>query len=268
MQYVYIEDVIFSSLIIDYLLITLTLCMTQSRIGFWQKVAGSVLALTCSILLSILDIHHVFLIFIKLLIGIAVSIICTERFFFKDILIFYIVFISFTFLMGGAVSAMQILFSVSISPLVAMIFIFIISILIQRVIHRFYYSRTISQFSYYIKLRHGQRTLTIKAYLDSGNLAVDTLTSSPIVILDFDTFSKLLDISIVDYLSRSIKNKLNGRYIHINGVNSSTEIFVTKVDEIYIIKRGRPVKIEALVGLSLTSHFVGNHHALLSPLIL
>lgn len=268
MQYVYIEDTVFSSFIIDYLLISLSINMTQNKIKFWQKVAGSVFSVTCSIVMSIVDIHNVFLIFIKLFIGIGVSIICVERFCRKELCIFYIVFILFSFLMSGALSVMQALFFLPISPLIAMTFIFIFSIIIKRLIKRFYYSRRINQFSYYIKIRQGERTLNIKAYLDSGNLAIDPLTSSPIVILDFDTFSRLFNISIVDYLSRSIKDRLRGRYIHINGINSSNEMFVVKVDEMYILKQGSLVKIDALVGLSLTSHFASNHHALLSPLIL
>lgn len=256
-----------SSLIIDYLLIALTLHMMNGKIPFLQKFLASSMATAFSLLISVLNIADTFLVFIKLILGLIISVICTPIFKLKQLLLFYITFLSFTFLMGGVVFATQCIFSVSISPFVAILIIFAVFVLTKNAIKKFYHTQKLSTFSYDIKIKYKDKSQIVRAYLDSGNLFKDTATSKPIIILDFETFSKCFDVSLLDYLTRNIPDSLSSKYIDIATVGNSSKLLVVDIDDLYLLNGEESVKLSALIGVSLSSHFADGYHALISPLM-
>ena len=88
-------------------------------------------------------------------------------------------------------------------------------------------------------------------FLDSGNLLVDPLTQSPVILINFKVFHNLFkDLDVVDVLTRS--HKLNSikmaHYINFNTLNNEDKILVFQVDR---IKMGDKYFENPILGLSL-----------------
>ena len=98
---VYIEDAVFNTLVINFIILYLTLFSLRQKIKFFKVLFSALLGCLISVLLTFCNFQDVALIFIKLLTGVLMCVLSIEKFSFKTLTLFFIVFVSFTFLMGG-----------------------------------------------------------------------------------------------------------------------------------------------------------------------
>ena len=205
-----------------------------------------------------------------------------EKFSFKTLTLFFIVFVSFTFLMGGfcffiiylfggqVYSLQNMNYNLPVSLGVIFAFLGIYIYLLIKAIQIFYKKQKLSSFCYNLILTINKTKLKIKAYLDSGNLLQDSSTGLPIIIISFNTLNKFFkpSISIIDFLTNRLDNNIKGRYINVCTVNSKGKMFVFEAEEVLIKKeKGQAQKINALIGVSSINIKGENFEALLNPLV-
>ena len=205
-----------------------------------------------------------------------------EKFSFKTLILFFIVFVSFTFLMGGfcffiiylfggevySVQSMTYNLPVSLGLIFALLGIYIY--LLIKAIQIFYKKQKLSTFCYNLILTINKTKIKINAYLDSGNLLQDSSTGLPIIIINFNTLNKFFkpSISIIDFLTNKLDKNIKGRYINVSTINSSGKIFVFEAEEVLIKnENGQSKKINALIGVSSINIKGENFEALLNPLV-
>lgn len=209
------------------------------------------------------------------------SIIVIKDFSFNKIFLFFLVFLSFTFLLGGFCFFIIYLFGGEIYSLQTMSYnlpinLKIIFVLLAiyvffliKVIQIFYKKQKIDCFHYQIEINCNNKTVKLKAYLDTGNLIQDNVTGLPIIIVNFSTLCKFFckEISVVDFLTGKLNHKIKGKYISVSSVNSNNKMFVFEPNFVKLKeKNGQVKKLKVLIGVSLMDFKTNSFEALLTPL--
>ncbi len=155
---------------------------------------------------------------------------------FKNLSLIFAVFFLSGFVYGGACFAIKELFGDF--PLFVVAIICLITYLVyyfaQKIIFR---KKKLDNFVYKLKIKDGKNLIEEEGYLDSGNVLYDTITNKPIVLINFDVFSKLYkDISCLAILTKKINSSSikNGHYIKINSIGRGTSMLVFTVDELKV----------------------------------
>lgn len=154
----------------------------------------------------------------------------------KDFVVLFGVFMITTFLFGGGCFALKELIGSYPLYIVALvsIAIYICTYLIIKVVNHY---RRIKNFTYTLTFKDGEKVISEKAYLDSGNMLYDSITKKPIVLINYDVFQKFYkDISLVSILTKKVNSSSikNGHYIKINSVGKGTSILVFTTDEMKV----------------------------------
>ncbi len=268
---IYIEDAIIQNIVINYTLLSISEKAVLQKSKFWKKILASIIGTLFAILITFFKLNAFFEIIIKLLSGLVMALIIIDKFVFKKFLLLFIVFISSTFLMGGLIIAMEYLFNVSINGLMSAGIILLFYFILKGVIKQFYIKRKLNKFYYNLLLTNGEKTLDIKAYLDSGNLLQDDETGLSILVINYSTFSKLFDnkVSVMDYLQKKLDKKIKGKYISFSTVGGVSKMFVCNIDKVMTYEKGEEKKeIHVLLGIGTKCFKSNDCDALLSPLAL
>ncbi len=261
---VYIEDAVLQNLIINYMLLSISNFAINEKSKWYKLLLVSIFGACFAFMLSFFKIKMEFLIPIKILCAVLITLFMTKGDNIKKYLLFFFVFLSSTFVMGGCVGALENLLQKKLSALSITIIIAFFYIILKNIIRQFYIKRKVDKFYYSIDLLKDGEQCKIKAYLDSGNLLQDEKTGLPILIVNYATLEKLYrnKITVVDYLQQKLDKKLGGRYIDYETVGGKSKMFVCKIDQV-IMSTGE--KIEVMIGVG--NGFNGkDYQALLSPL--
>lgn len=277
---IYIEDAVFDSLIINFIILFLTTFSLRQKKCLGKILFASSVGCVFSLALTFIHLSTVFAVILKLCCGLIMSIVCLEKLNFKNLILFFIVFVSFTFLMGGFCFFIVYLFGGEIYSIADMTYdlpiglgwIFILLGLyvyfLIKAIQSFYNRQKICNFFYQVIVCYKNKKVEIKAYLDSGNLLTDRETGLPILIINYKTFDKIFkdNFTISDMLCKNLDKKIKGRYIDFLSVSSNGKMFVFEPSQVYIKEKNTKKEIKVLIGLSLVSFSSQNFEALLSPL--
>lgn len=145
------------------------------------------------------------------------------------------VFVVFTFIFGGACFAAEQTFGDY--PLFIVCLIGLVVFVLSKVLI-FYHNRLtrLKAFTYKVVIKANGKAVEESGYLDSGNVLLDNITKSPIILINFEVFKRLYqDISLVSLLAKQNMQKLNCvHYVKINSVGSGSKILAFVVDEIQL----------------------------------
>ena len=97
---VYIEYVILDNFIINTLIILLVNSTLHQKISKFKVILASCIGTIFAIFMPFISVSNIFLFVLKLMVGL-IMVMCFARFNIKDISISYVLFLSYTFLMGG-----------------------------------------------------------------------------------------------------------------------------------------------------------------------
>lgn len=273
---VYIEDAFINSFIINFVILFLTQFSLRQRIA---KVKTILTAAFCSILPMILQyfvpgLYDFWL--LKIILGLLMCAFLQQKFVFKSYFLFFLVFLSITFLLGGfcffvlflingSKSIMQNNLPVDFGLIVLLVGGY--TYFLINVIRHFYNKQKIEQFYYDIKIEFGGKSCTVRAYVDSGNFLKDVNTNMPIAIISLKSFLKLLnDKSLVfNLLKCNLDSVVDGKYIDFYSVNSKNKVFVFKPDKIVDVSL-KNKKLNFLIGVGLNNFKNQDFDLLLSPL--
>lgn len=278
---VYIEDAVFDTTAINFVILALTLFSLRQKISFLKCLFSAFVGCVFSIFVTFFQLNFYVSLIVKLLCGLIMCCLVINNFNFKHLFLHFIVFLSFTFLIGGFCFFIIYLLGGEIYSLESMsynlpISLGIISILIGvyvwfliNIIKVFYKKQKLASFYYNLIIKINQKEINLKAYLDSGNLLQDEKTGLPVLIISFNTLLKIFKnkINIIDFLNEKLHHKIKGRYISAGSVCGSKKIFVFNADKISFKDNGQTKDLHMLIGVS--SNKLSNDNsfeALLSPL--
>lgn len=280
---VYIEDAILDNLVINSIILFLSLFSLRQKIKVLKVITASMLGCVASIVLTFFTLPLFAVLIIKFLLGLIMCSIVIQKFSFKLLSLFYVVFLSFTFLMGGFCFFIIYLFggevynianmsyNLPISLGVIFIFLALYVYLLIQAIKVFYKKQKLSSFYYDVFIHINNKKVKIKAYLDSGNLLQDSLTGLPILIVNFNTFNKIFNgkVNVFNFLKNTLNETIKGRYINVSTISSNGKMFVVEPMRVEIKQADKPLKqINVLIGVSSNTTKSGQFEALLSPLAL
>ncbi len=104
---------------------------------------------------------------------------------------------------------------------------------------------------YNISLVNNNIKVNIKSFIDSGNALHDN--NQPVSLINFDTFSRLTNITLNQYLTNQFSNLNNAHFIEANTIAGKRKILVFTIDELHLNKA--TTKIYKNVRLGVALHF-------------
>lgn len=258
---VYIEYVILDNLIIDSILIYLTNLTMRTKINKYRLFTASVVGTIFAIFLPSLKINNIILIFVKLLAGLFIVLIFSKLKL-KDILLNYIIFITYTFMMGGLCFGILYLLNsnVSINGLIIYNFNIPISIIILLIFIYFLimkkfikYRKNILNLTYPVEIFKDNKSIKLNGFLDTGNQIYDEF-GNPIIVISLNSFLNAYpNISILKVATNNVTeyDVKTSKYLTISTANAITKMLTFKCDKVKILE-DKTTKIykDVVVGVS------------------
>lgn len=102
-----------------------------------------------------------------------------------------------------------------------------------------------------VTLVNNGKQMNIKSFIDSGNGLYDN--NSPVSLINFETFTKLTNISLTQYINNQFEGLNNAHFIEANTIAGKRKILVFTINELHL-KHSR-VKIFKDVKLGVALHF-------------
>jgi hypothetical protein len=102
---------------------------------------------------------------------------------------------------------------------------------------------------YDITLINKKQSITIKSFIDSGNSLLDN--NKPVSLINFETFSKLTNITLEQYLLNQFENLTNPHFIEANTIAGKRKILVFTINELHLNKSNVKVYKNVILGVSM-----------------
>ena len=163
----------------------------------------------------------------------------------------YLTFFVSTFLYGGACYFFEGAFGINslLVVLAVVVFVyFVVKFLTKKILRK----KSVENFCFDVEIDIKGKKSHWKAFLDTGNLLYDPLTSSPVILINYKVFSQLFeDIDLEDVLRKSdqLKSLKLAHYISFNTLNCENKLLVFQADQLSI--DGKKTIEKPILGLSL-----------------
>lgn len=275
---VYVEYVFIDNMLIDLFILSITKKLCKLETNKWIVVLDAFFGTAVSLVSPLVS--GMYLIIIKILCAIIMPLILLKKWNTKKYILVLLSFLLSTAIMGGACimfcsffgikyvtnnGAIEIYnFPVGLALLICSLCYFFVKNLIKY----FYNIKHLSKYIYDISLVFLDKKVDCKAFLDTGNRLVDSVTASPITLIDFEVLLKLCpNIKLSDILLKKYEN-LPLKNLHeqeVKSIYKSSKILVFEIDNILVENK---IFNNALIGLSL-SNFKSNlsTDCILNPLL-
>lgn len=277
---VYIEDAIFDTTIINFVLLYLTMFSLRQKIYFFKTLISALIGTFLSLALTFVNLPLILTILAKILTGLIMLTIVSSKTNLKSFSVLFLVFISFTFLLGGfcffiiyllggevySISTMSYKLPISLGLITLLISIYVFFLI--NIVKIFYKKQKIDCFYYNLKLTANNKTKKLKAYLDSGNLLQDPESGQSILVLGLSNFLEIFKdkVTVVDYLNAKLDKKIKGKYIKFSSVGAEHKMFVFEANNVELLENNSKKNLSVLVGVGTNNFSKNNFDALLSPL--
>ncbi|MBQ3503057.1 MAG: sigma-E processing peptidase SpoIIGA, partial [Clostridia bacterium] len=104
---------------------------------------------------------------------------------------------------------------------------------------------------YDITLINNSNKISIKSFIDSGNGLYDNNT--PVSLINFETFNKLTNISLNQYINNQFSTLNNAHFIEANTIAGKRKILVFTINELHL--KRNDIKIYKNITLGVAMHF-------------
>ena len=156
---------------------------------------------------------------------------------------------------GGAVNRKMLLFSL----------IVLLSIGVFKMIVSFF-SNVQSEGSALVEIKFMENKIKLEAFVDSGNLAIDPMDMSPILLIKKDiakTFlpENIIELSDIDSLDRNIKKRI--RLIPVSLGGTTSVLTGVKADCVSVIKNGKNEEINVTLAIDKEGGSYGGYLGLM-----
>lgn len=225
---VYIEYVLIDNFIIDYLLLKTTFLLTKTEYKTYRLLLTSVLGSVIALLYPLVNISAIFIVILKLAVGIFLLFISNRFYSVKSVYVNFLVFLSLTFLMGGAIIGVYSIAGLSYDSEISVALIVIPFYVIYRgllcVIKYLYVKKERIKVTFPCKMFFGEKCLDVLGFLDTGNGL--TYNGDGVILCDKKTFGKILDM----FLPKIFK-------IPCNTVGGKTSLLAFKISKFVIYRK-------------------------------
>lgn len=266
---IYIETFLMQNILINLCLLKLVETTTKYSTSFFKLILASVIGSFFSVIAAIFLTNNHLMNIIKLVCAILML-----KFAFKStkkqfITSFILLFV-YTFALGGAIinlssatysTSYGIITSSKFNLTTVCLIILVITYFIEMVSNTLRYKIKTNNYIFKTELELNNKTITINAYLDSGNLL--QFENKPVIILDLESYLKLSNLNLVNFYLNSSNN------ISTNTVTGTQNLKLFKIDKITIFAKEKVVIKNQYIAINTNNSFKNtNYQALLSPLML
>lgn len=260
---IYVEYVILDNFIVDLLILYLVARTMHLRSNKWRIIVASVIGTIFALISPFMVLNEILMIMSKLCLGVIMIYIIALYKSFKQFCMAYVMFLSYTFLLGGACLGVLGLLDANITGLVTLsysykvpvgLIIFIIWIYVRIIAEIAKYinrKKEVSTFLYNIQVENEGQKLDLSAFLDSGNHLFDEVYALPVVVVNerifYKLFPKLKNSNI------KIEKQYNAHYIYYSTVSGDNQkMLVAEPSKFSIVLSEGEVKInkKVMIGLS------------------
>ncbi|MBQ8522874.1 MAG: sigma-E processing peptidase SpoIIGA [Clostridia bacterium] len=105
---------------------------------------------------------------------------------------------------------------------------------------------------YDITLINDDKKITTKSFIDSGNSLLDN--NQPVSLINFDTFTRLTNITLNQYLTKNFTSLNNPHFINASTIAGKRKILVFTINELHLNKCSN-IKIYKNVKLGVALNF-------------
>lgn len=240
---IYIEQLIFTNLIIDFCIILMISKLLQNKTGFFRVFLSSFLG---SVITLIYPLCPNNLIVNILKISTALVMLQIIQIKPKQLPLSVLLMLALSYVIGGCVlsnfgtqsAGGYMLNPSSLLPVYA---ITILATFVCLRLIRWVKSKVISSAQVYsTTLTYRGNSVSIKSFIDSGNSLTD-LDNSPVSLINFDTFSKLTTTTLEEYLNNDFSKLNSPHFITANTIAGRKKILVFNIDTL-ILNGKKPVE--------------------------
>ncbi len=263
---VYIEQVIIDNMVVNYFLLWFCSVLLKEKKSVARFLLASGVGTLFAFVFPMLEISQILLIFLKTMLCALIILLAFPYKNLKNLFVLCAGFFVSTFLLGGVVIGLLVNTFANYS-LTNGTFSYVSSvpigvfILLGFLLFKAFYDLIIAsknkakleKMTFELSVHYLNRITKIKAFLDTGNLLVDTKTSLPIIVINFKVFKQILNIKTEQFLlgEYDVKNK---RYQKFETANKQSKMLVFEVDKI-CVKFQNETKVinQAVLGLALNN---------------
>lgn len=267
---IYIEIFLIQNLLVNFCLLKLIHSTTKNRSTFFKLFLASIIGSISSIIAVYFIDNKLTLNAVKFLTAITMILIAFKQSK-KQCIINTILLFLYTYALGGFVMNLSVQtyytpfgfvstgkIQIEFLCIAISLGTYIFDLVLRHIKLRIHTNNLI----YNITIYHGKKSVKINAYLDTGNLI--NHNGQPVLILDLNTYLKLMNTTLIDFLSQKSETISTGT---INGTN---RLKLFQVDRIEIKQNKFKNNFNnPLIAISTKNCFKNtNYQALLSPLFL
>jgi stage II sporulation protein GA (sporulation sigma-E factor processing peptidase) len=234
MAEIYIEYAVAENMFVNFALLLFVYKTVKCKPKFWRMFFAAALGTIFAVLLPLLSFTGAASVAVKLSVGAAMVFICQHKNFARWAL-FYLLFLTYTFALGGAVYAVS---DRGVSPYLTMGVLLIMFGVLNYLIKFLNIRASIGGHLRDLIIYYGDNKFRINSFADTGNRLIDPRSNAPVCIISLALFIKMFPEIEVDKL---ILNKLgdeitDGHYINYATVaDASQKMFVFAPDKVEIV---------------------------------
>ncbi len=231
---VYIEQVIFTNFVIDFCILTIISKFVYHKPNFKQITLSSIFGSIAS-LITPYCIHPIISNALKILSAIIMlQILHIHK---RQLFSCCLLMLTISYVIGGAILST---FGTSttngyVLTKLNLIYVFVFTLIFTFISYKlvgYIKSKIITNSNICeIALIHNHTKLNIKSFIDSGNSLY--ANNQPVNLINFDTFNKLTNISIGQYLSNDFSSLNNPIFTTANTIAGKRKILVFTIDELH-----------------------------------
>jgi len=250
---IYIEHAIIDNMVINTLLLYFVFKTIKQPVPWWRIVISAAVGTAFALVMPLLTWTGISAFLVRMFIG-AILVFIVQNKSFARFLLFYLLFLTYTFAFGGAIYGLLFMFTdvaggltyftyntaVPMGVLVAgvAVFAWVMRLLIKYLNVR----HSVNNLLRDVVIHYGDEKFKITSYLDTGNRLVDPVSKAPVVIITVSLFLKMFPDVSVDriYLNRLCKEGIeDGRYINFSTVGDNGNMFVFAPQKIEIVDKNQ-----------------------------
>lgn len=256
---VYVEQVIFDNLIINYVLLFLTGKLLCKNTKFVRLFLADFLGTAFSAVYPLINLNAYLMLAVKILLGVSMILIAFNLKTFKNFLLTFFCFLFVTAICAGMCFAIILTLYPQSSfnggtmvykglPMgIFVLLVFLLFKFVFEVVKNVRKNSKIKENICNLLFCYKDIKLKIKAYIDTGNLL--SYEQKPIIIISYPTFRKLLGITNQDFLMGNY-NLQNSFYISTQTANGNNRMLIFDIDKIVLMDKQEKV-LDCMIGLSL-----------------
>lgn len=273
---VYIEYVVFDNFVIDMIILLLTCKTLGYKADKLRLVCSTCIGVICAILLPFVVAGVALMLCIKILVGALIMVVLRKYKRFVEFVVGYLVFLTYTFVLGGVCYALCLAFGSSVlgvlinayqipMGLIVLIVAFYVYLLFKLVTYLRYKNNTLSLY-YDVVISVKNKKYYVRGYVDSGNNIYSD--GKPVVVLSRSSFCKVFTDFPLDCILLCKTDKIpykNAHFIDYYTADGANKMLVFDVDKIEIKNSERAFERTGVVlGVSKVGSFSNSFDCLLN----